>query len=451
MWNRTKSFLCFSVLVTSLAPCLNNTAWADSPNETPSHVFRGNVSQNEVIDNLERLGIKCEIHEGAAHKLTVREVRLGSNAFYKGVIAGDTIIGLTTDHNDNRFRLTISRSGQTYQLSLKPLSGALSDNATPLSAGINKSLLQGNTVDKAANVDLKGLQPKTASTHIPIVDVNQHDPLAAEVGLNNPPILDIGPRKEPKGNTKKLVTYDIELILDITGSMNEADGTGSLSKFQWCHEQVNTIAQRLAPYNKTFTITTFNEQYDTMENCNPERVEQLYRTIKPSGGTDLVDPLIARCSASLTRQKRTGKPQLIAIISDGEPNIPRDPKAVNRALVDFTQRMSAPGEVTITFLQIGDTFTGRDFCVDLDENLVREGAKYDLVHTKTFAELKQEGIIDALIDAIRENNSNRTAAQRHFDRFVNSLPKSEESAKSKEILTEKRRERKELERQLLGK
>jgi hypothetical protein len=38
--------------------------------------------------------------------------------------------------------------------------------------------------------------------------------------------------------------------------------------------------------------------------------------------------------------------------------------------------------------------------MDLDRNLKNEGAKFDIVHTKTFSALKQEGIIKALIDAI---------------------------------------------------
>jgi hypothetical protein len=100
-----------------------------------------------------------------------------------------------------------------------------------------------------------------------------------------------------------------------------------------------------------------------------------------------------------------GKATLIAVITDGMPNIPRDPLVVNRALIDFTKKLSTGDEVIITFLQIGDTFDGRSFCIDLDDNLVDEGAKFDIVDTKTFSELKSEGLVSALVDAITEKRS----------------------------------------------
>ena len=227
------------------------------------------------------------------------------------------------------------------------------------------------------------------------------------------------------------------------------DGTGSLTKFQWCHDQVRNLAQRLAPYKKSLTVTTFNTIFDTKPDCDPSQVEQLYATITPEGGTDLVDPLRARCEACLLRQQQTGRPQLIAIISDGLPNVPPDPRAVNRSLIEFSQRLTAPGQVTIAFLQIGDTFGGKDFCLDLDENLANEGAKYDMVNTKTFAQLKSRGIVECLVDAIQENAEYKTAGMRHYNRFVNTLPNAKDLTQSEASLQQKKNERHDLEKQLL--
>ena len=422
-----------SLLIATLitCPCCRLAQGKDDPAkvDSKSHpkIYQGNVTQNELVDNLERLGIKCTWHDGAVKTLVVSTVRMGSNAFYKGVAEGDTVKSLV--NKNGLYELTIDRGGKIYQLTVRPLSAEVAQTS-PMQATASKTALQGNAQEKVASID-------TSSHDIPIVDIGPKKVDDTEI------------QNQPQEQDKKLVKYDIDVILDITGSMNDADGTGGESKFAWCHDQVRMLAQKLAPYGKTFAITTFNDSYNTQENCNPSKVEELYASIKPSGRTDLLDPLMSRCQACLARQRQSGRPQLIVIISDGMPNIPRDPKTVNRALVDFSQRLSARSDVTITFLQIGDNFQGRDFCLDLDENLVNEGAKFDLVHTTTFGELKRDGIVDVLVDAVRSNLSNSSPADRHLNRFVKSLPRSDVAEKSDAIVKQKRAERKALEKQLL--
>ncbi len=355
---------------------------APKPSTTKS--IHGSVSENELIDNLERLGIKCVYHQAAAKSyLAVDDVRMGSTAFYKGVAVGDKVKNLTG--TNDLFTLTIEREGQTYQVALKALTPSLA-SASPLKSSVAH--------------DDKNLP-------IPLVNVSQqnHQTPLVSVSQDKIPLLDVAEKKKKEAE-KKLVQYDIELIIDITGSMQDKDGTGDQTKFQWCHEQVRNFAQLLGEYQKTFTITTFNTSFDTERQCNANRVEQIYATIVPRGGTDLVDPLMSRLNDSL-ENRRPGRATLIAVITDGMPNVPKDPRVVNRALVDFTQKMAKADDVVVTFLQIGDTFDGKSFCIDLDDNLVNEGAKFDIVDTKTFDDLKNEGLTSALVDAITEKRSVR--------------------------------------------
>jgi len=67
-----------------------------------------------------------------------------------------------------------------------------------------------------------------------------------------------------KGN---VFCLNIELMIDITGSMKLVDGTDGLTKFEWCHQQVSNLAQKLEPYLKNLTITTFNTEFNTEKNC----------------------------------------------------------------------------------------------------------------------------------------------------------------------------------------
>ncbi len=116
--------------------------------------------------------------------------------------------------------------------------------------------------------------------------------------------------------------------------------------------------------------------------------------------------------------------------------------------------MQDPDEIVVTILQIGDTFDGRDLCIDLDDNLVSEGAAFDIVDTKTFAELKKEGLINAMIDAIIEARNNRhlSRKEKHLKRFMNTLPPpSQKVSEDEATLNARQYERQRIEQLILGK
>jgi len=163
----------------------------------------------------------------------------------------------------------------------------------------------------------------------------------------------------------------------------------------------------------------------------------------------LRDPLMSRLNSALTKYADLKKRVLIAVITDGMPNIPRDPMVVNRAIVNYTHKLTDPNEVKVTFLQIGDTFEGKDFCLDLDDGLVGEGAKYDIVDTETFEELKRVGIVNALIDAILDKNSSHLANSDR-NRHSSASASSQQAAQADKDLKAIEEERKQLEKQIFG-
>ncbi|MFN8550889.1 MAG: hypothetical protein U0103_05320 [Candidatus Obscuribacterales bacterium] len=370
-------------LVLAALLCVPPASNAD-PVKLQSKQMHGSVSENEMIDDLERVGIKCIYQIDSATKtnkgsLIVNTIRLGSAAFYKGLEVGDKIKSVVAANNN--FTLQIERNGQPFQIQLRALTPSL--ESPPVRPSIP---LQGD------------VQRNNHNQQIPVVSVAP--PTAPLLNVSPPP------QERPKDKEKKLMQYDIELIIDITGSMLEHDGTGDLSKFEWCHEQVRNFARLMEEYNRTLTITTFNTTFNTEYHCTPARVEEIYGAIRPKGNTCLVDPLLNRLDYAL-HHRTPGRATIIAVITDGLPNVPQDPRVVNTALIDFTKRLSNANDVVVTFLQIGDTFNGKSFCVDLDDNLVNEGAKFDIVDTKTFDDLKTEGLTQALIDAVTEKRTVR--------------------------------------------
>jgi hypothetical protein len=379
------------------------------------HILQGTVFQSELIDQLERLGITCAAHDSTLKSLAVNNVRLGSDAYYKGVTAGDEIKALQL--KGSVLNILATRSGKLYRVQLEALTAS---SITPSSIKVANS--QARNLSGSVNL----LSPKVselgrmqvpladvANHNIPTVDVGQSKIPIAEIDRRNVPIVDVGtkvrpvieiPPKAPKPEDV-LRNYDVELIIDRTGSMSEIDGTGEQTKFEWCRDQVRNFVGLMWKYNHGINITVFNTDFHTFYNCTPGKVEQIYTEFTPEGRTDLVDPLMSRLNAIRGAQKKGGPPTLIAVIHDGLPNVPADPRAVNEALINFSRTLDDPNQILITFLQIGETFDGRDFCIDLDDNLVKEGAKYDFIDTCTFPELKKVGLAKALVEALEEKKT----------------------------------------------
>jgi len=362
--------------------------------------LKGTVNQNEITDRLEGFGIKSVIHvAGKNSTIYVDSVRMGSKAFYKGVEAGDVVRGLV-QKDDNTFHLNIERKGAQYQI---------------IFAGVaEKSNLDPVKKDASIDADKEPAKEKVIEKSIDAA---------------------------PEPREKALLKYDIEILIDISGSMKQVDGTDGVSKFEWCHRQIMDLADRLRPYQKRLAITTFNDQFFMEENCSVDEVERVFATTVPEKGTDLLAPLESAMRRGENRGLVTGKRSMIVVITDGLPNIPSDPTSINHMITRFTQHLSYPDQILIVVLQVGNTFDGRTFCKNLDDDLVAEGAKYDIVDTQTFSELKNNGLTNVLVDSIVEEK----LARLHKN---DKKPLSDLSSDAD--LQQLKKERAQIEKQLMG-
>ena len=91
------------------------------------------------------------------------------------------------------------------------------------------------------------------------------------------------------------------------------------------------------------------------------------------------------------------KPLAIAIVTDG---MPTNPMSLKRLIIETTHNMLNPHEIRITFLQIGTEREGFEQLNELDNYLVSEGARFDIVATKPFPEVVRAGLARSLVDAI---------------------------------------------------
>ena len=400
--------LCLIFILFNICACTNLVDGSCNSAFAAPKRLDGSVSKDQLADALAKSGLQCvwqERGQNAKPELLVDSVRMGSAAFYKGLCEKDNIRSI--EAADGVLKIQVIRGTNRYQvqLPLEPdtglngvfdLSAAVRKNTAAASNLLTGSALSRDSRLKAQKAGLDRNDPKIVDVKVPGLPV-------VDIGQQKVPIVGINDKSRPLNDMEKLVQYNIELIIDRTRSMSLVDGTNGMSKMEWCHRQVQDLAQRLKPFQKTVTVTTFNTTFQTYPDCSLDSVERIYAETRPDGNTDLVDPLMARLDAAAAIWHIGAKRTLIAVITDGLPNVPKDTTVVDRTLIDYTSHMRNPDEVVVTFLQIGDTFDGRDFCQRLDNDLVRQGAKYDIVNTVDFAHLKVEGLVNALLRAIVAN------------------------------------------------
>ncbi len=202
-------------------------------------------------------------------------------------------------------------------------------------------------------------------------------------------------------SVRVLADYDIELIIDQSLSMQNMDCPGGLSRWDWVGVQTRQMAAQIAPFvPRGMTLTTFASQYRVYENASPSDITQIFRSPNFSKGTRLSGPVRDRLGNYLQKRGSGSRPVLIGIITDGVP-IPRTERTmVADSIIAASNRVRDPRDITVVFFQIGTA--GRRFLIDVDNNLVSYGARYDIVRVIPFERLVSVGFAQGLGDAIKE-------------------------------------------------
>jgi len=122
-------------------------------------------------------------------------------------------------------------------------------------------------------------------------------------------------------------------------------------------------------------------------------VNQIFWGVQPQGSTNLASVL----KAALNDHFKTGNDETILIITDGKPD---SEKHVKDVIVEATHKITRLGELSISFIQIGNDRGATEFLEELDDDL--KGAKMDIVDcvttsnigTMTFSQLIQKSLLD---------------------------------------------------------
>jgi hypothetical protein len=204
-------------------------------------------------------------------------------------------------------------------------------------------------------------------------------------------------------NETRLANRDYVLVIDKSGSMATEDVNGK-SRWEAAKESTIAIARKISKYDPDgITVYTFNSGFKKFENVTPEKVEEIFSKEEPMGGTSL-GPVLGDVFADYSKRKKAGNTkangEMLLVVTDGEAS---DDKVAAKAIVSFGNGLeNADEEYGISFVQIGKDAAASKFLKKLDDDLTSQGAKYDIVDTKTFEEVESIGLEQTLIAALQD-------------------------------------------------
>lgn len=201
----------------------------------------------------------------------------------------------------------------------------------------------------------------------------------------------------------RLKDRDYYLIIDKSTSMETKDCPGGKSRWDACQELAQGMANKCQEYDPDgITVVPFAEKFKVYPNTTPATVSKVFKENFPSGST-ILNPPLQSCFEDYMKQKKAGSQKangaLVVVITDG---CPQDEDDVARGIVAMTKKLDNREEFGISFMQIGQDEHARDYLKRLDSHLSSEGAKLDIVNTKTMDELGDCGLDGALVAALSE-------------------------------------------------
>jgi hypothetical protein len=271
----------------------------------------------------------------------IDKVRMGSPAAYAGLCQNDKV--LKAGIEDNKLSILIQRGGQQYAVKLNTA-------RDPIALG------QTATRDKSG-VDVPAMSQTAALTAVS--------------------------------------KYDIVLIVDRSGSMaSKLSPDDEMSKWQWCQNNISGFTRDIAPLleNNQLTLLFFDSQFSIVRNCTPNTVQRTFEELRPRGGTNMGPPMEAVLSDYF--KGRQSRPLLVIVLTDG---LPGDPAYVEKTIINATNKLADSGQLKIRFLEIGEEYSGAALLELLDNHLVSQGAKYDVVDYASFEEVSKLGLARAMV------------------------------------------------------
>jgi hypothetical protein len=202
-------------------------------------------------------------------------------------------------------------------------------------------------------------------------------------------------------NTEELKKRDYIVAIDSSGSMSTPHKSGK-TRWAYAQEQTEALARKCAEFDSDgIEIKVFASGVKSYNNTIPDKVTQIFKENEPRNSTDTAK-LMRQIFEEYFERKRTDKmvkPITVLVVTDGMPD---DQQAVANEIIAATKKLDNENEIGISFIQVGNDQGATKFLKFLDDELVKQGAKYDIVDCKTEDEMENTSLTDVLIMAVTD-------------------------------------------------
>lgn len=235
-----------------------------------------------------------------------------------------------------------------------------------------------------------------------------------------------------KRGGRPLTDFDIEFLLDRSGSMGSSDSaTGGQTRWAYGQKTMLVLAEACQKIDDDgISVGHFDCNVQVHENTTPQAMQDIFRRLGPGGSTNTAGALKHRFDAyferrdgkTVTRKEggflgmggktvtehqkpaKPAKPTIILVMTDGTPN--SQPQLCDE-ICAATQKLNSADELAVVFIQVGDDRSASQFLKQLDSGLkarTTNPAKYDIVSCFSVDEVRNLTADQLLLKALTENS-----------------------------------------------
>ncbi|WP_269581942.1 VWA domain-containing protein [Roseibium sp. Sym1] len=179
----------------------------------------------------------------------------------------------------------------------------------------------------------------------------------------------------PVMSPAQMSEYDFYLLLDSSGSMGEPSTRPGVTGTRW--DEAKALGEEIAGFadevdDDGISVITFASSSKTFNNIDRARVRDVFAQVSPGGSTRLAGAL----QEAVNLRKTNGKDAFVIVLTDGEAT---DKKDCVDVIVNAVNELDHEKQLTFLFIQIGHDRGAAAFLDYLDDELEKNGARFDCV------------------------------------------------------------------------
>lgn len=196
---------------------------------------------------------------------------------------------------------------------------------------------------------------------------------------------------------------DYTLLVDQSQSMANFEEIEGKSRWEIMQDSTLALATQCEHFDPNgITVYLFAEEFKRYDHVTSEKVARMFQTHQPRGKANLAIVLKHATDQYFKRRAlEMAQPngEIIIVVTAGEIE---DPEAVKQVIINAADQLSSDEELGIELVQVGSNRQAARFFKELDQDLQRAGAKFDICNTVSIEDVDRIDLNEILLGAIAD-------------------------------------------------